>query len=452
MSRVMVIGDIMLDKYWHGSTDRISQEAPVPVVHFENAESRPGGAANVAMNIAGMGAECVLIGIAGMDLDEEEDILGGLLSDAGINHFIWSADSEHTITKIRVISQGQQLIRMDLEQPYKPNDDWIRKVYNKNIDSIDVLVIADYGKGTLTASLLEEIIINAKHKNIPVLVDPTGDDWDRYRNATLIKPNHVEFENSIYKKPYIAMANLNIDSLLVTHGAQGMNLHRNGQTTHIRSDAKEVFDVTGAGDTVIAALAVSMAEGHPIPEAAQFASVCAGIVVGKVGTATTTAYDLIKFADRMDIDKNMLVEVVCECHKNGEIVVFTNGCFDILHPGHIRLLEEAKKLGDRLIVAVNSDDSVRRLKGTGRPVNALAKRVELLAALKAVDWVIPFEANTPEDLIVQLSPDILVKGNDYRDKEIAGAKHVDMSGGKIVLIDMVDGESTTNLIEKINMG
>lgn len=461
-AKILVVGDVMLDQYWSGAARRISPEAPVPVVKVNKDEVRAGGAANVAMNIAALGAQVALIGTIGEDAFGEQ--LTDVVIEAGVKP-CWVASDSGTICKLRVLSHHQQLIRMDFENAIAAETALeIANQVAERIADYDLLVISDYAKGTLQS--VEAIIAHAKQADVPVMVDPKGLDFSRYQGATLIKPNQLEFEQivgacddaaELVARAENLIRELSLEALLVTRSENGMALVENDKKPFLlKSQAQEVFDVTGAGDTVMATLATAFASGLDLKQSVQLANEAASIVVRKVGTSTVTKAELdeqLNAAMRhqgyasMSVDEvKALVEIAQE---KGEKVVMTNGCFDLLHSGHVRYLNEAAKQGQRLIVAVNSDDSVKRLKGETRPIVPLESRMELLSALSCVDWVVPFNEDTPENLICYIKPDVLVKGGDYRPEEIAGSKCVWESGGEVAVLSFWEGYSTTKLVEKI---
>jgi D-beta-D-heptose 7-phosphate kinase/D-beta-D-heptose 1-phosphate adenosyltransferase len=461
-ARVLVAGDVMLDRYWYGSASRISPEAPVPVVHVGRTEERPGGAGNVAVNIAALGAQATLIGLTGVD--GSADALQHMLSAAGVRHHLERIAGLTTITKLRVISQNQQLIRLDFEDDIvRRGADSLVASFRRELAGADVVILSDYVKGTLRAT--RALIEAARAAGKPVLVDPKSRDFEAYRGATVLTPNLAEFEavvgacggeREILEKSAALIERLDLDAVLLTRGEHGMTLLRRGiAELHFPTEAREVYDVTGAGDTVIAVLAASLAAGQDLPAAAALANLAAGIVVGKLGTATVSALQLRRAVhERLppgsgDMSREQLLQAVVDARAHGELIVMTNGCFDILHAGHVAYLKEARRLGDRLIVAVNDDDSVRRMKGAGRPINSLARRMAVLAGLGSVDWVVPFGEDTPESLICEVRPDLLVKGGDYRPEDVAGHRCVTARGGQVVILDYLDGYSTTSLIEAI---
>ncbi|WP_348766666.1 bifunctional D-glycero-beta-D-manno-heptose-7-phosphate kinase/D-glycero-beta-D-manno-heptose 1-phosphate adenylyltransferase HldE [uncultured Salinisphaera sp.] len=464
-ARVLVVGDIMLDRYWYGDTGRISPEAPVPVVRIAEEERRLGGAANVALNLARVGAQTRLLGVIGQD--EPADATRSLLEEAGVVADLIASDTHPTIAKLRVMSRNQQLIRLDFEKSFALDGAFDRgglvERYRAALEQVDVVVCSDYGKGTLAD--VDTIIAIAGERNIPVLVDPKGADWQRYAGAHLITPNLHEFEavvgpvgddTALTHEAATLRTRLDIDALLVTRSEKGMSLFAHDGHLHLPAQAQEVFDVTGAGDTVIALMAAGLGAGLALADAAAIANLGAGIVVAKLGTATVTPGELKQAAHsqrngpRGLIDEDALSAIVAERRARGERVVMTNGCFDLLHPGHIAYLEAARALGDYLVVAVNDDASVRRLKGPSRPLNDLDHRMQVLRGLSAVDWVVAFSEDTPERLICRILPDVLVKGGDYTPDQIAGGECVRAAGGEVRVLEFVDGYSTTSIIERMN--
>ncbi len=467
-SKILIVGDVMLDQYWSGKAGRISPEAPVPVVKVADEEMRAGGAANVALNVAALGAQACLLGVLGKgsngDLDEHGHLLDKLMQTAQVKTD-WALSASGTICKLRVLSHHQQLIRMDFENPVpEAPAQALVELVDKHIADYDVLVISDYAKGAL--QYVEQIIEVANRHQTPVLVDPKGQDFSRYKNASLIKPNQSEFEaivgtaqtdEQVIEKAQGLMGALNLDALLVTRSEHGMALVTNKDKPYLlQSKAQEVYDVTGAGDTVMAALATGYASGLSWQGSVHLANQAASVVVRKVGTSTVSKAELddaikadMRHQGYVAPNEDELLELIKLAQKNGEKVVFTNGCFDLLHSGHVRYLNEAAKLGDRLVIAVNSDESVKKLKGDSRPIVQLEGRMELLSALSCVDWVVAFNEETPERLICKLTPDVLVKGGDYKPEEIAGAQCVWDAGGQVEVLSFWDGYSTTRLVDKI---
>ncbi|WP_273826677.1 MULTISPECIES: bifunctional D-glycero-beta-D-manno-heptose-7-phosphate kinase/D-glycero-beta-D-manno-heptose 1-phosphate adenylyltransferase HldE [Providencia] len=459
---VLVVGDVMLDRYWHGPANRISPEAPVPVVKVTMVEERPGGAANVAMNIASLGASSRLVGLTG--IDDAAKALTENLNAVQVRCDFVAIPTHPTITKLRVLSRNQQLIRLDFEEGFDNVDVApVLERIEQALPHIGALVLSDYAKGALTH--VEKMIALANKAGVPVLIDPKGSDFERYRGATLLTPNMSEFEaivgpcktnQDVEEKGMALLNSLELKALLITRSEQGMSLIRRDEAPlHLPTQAQEVFDVTGAGDTVIGVLAASIASGRPLHEACALANAAAGVVVGKLGTSTVSPIELENaIRGRADtgfgvMTESELKQAVANARQRGERVVMTNGCFDILHAGHVSYLANARKLGDRLIVAVNSDASTRRLKGETRPVNPLEQRMIVLGALGAVDWVVAFEEDTPQRLIAEVLPDILVKGGDYRPEDIAGSAEVWAAGGEVKVLNFEDGISTTNIIKNI---
>lgn len=461
---VAVVGDVMLDRYWYGDTARISPEAPVPVVRVGHREQRPGGAANVALNLAALGVATTLVGAIGED--EAGRALADAVAAAGVRtHWVTHARLT-TVTKLRVMSRSQQLIRLDFEEPPA---DFARVVDAEAVarntaavaEEAKVVVLSDYGKGTLTACA--ELVGRLRRRGCDVLVDPKGRDWRRYRGASLLTPNLAELEavvgpcsdeSLLVEQARKLCSTLDLGGILLTRSERGMTLIRaTGEPLHLPTRAREVFDVTGAGDTVIAAFAAGVAAGLEWADAAHWANVAAGIAVGKLGTATVSVAELRQAlqAQRDADDEGVVAEerlaaLLDHARARGERVVMTNGCFDILHSGHVRYLEAASRLGERLVVAVNDDASVKRLKGASRPRNALPDRMRVLAALASVDWVVPFSEDTPQRLIERLQPDVLVKGGDYRVDQVAGYESVLARGGRVEILDYYPGYSTTAIL------
>lgn len=461
-ARVTVVGDVMLDRYWYGGTSRISPEAPVPVVGVTQRDERPGGAANVSLNIAALGVTTSLVGVVGSD--DAAGTLKTALSAVEVQCDFQESRDRPTISKLRVISQNQQLLRLDFEEKFGIRDvDQFPAKIKQHLTQSGALVLSDYGKGALQEP--QKLISLAKAARIPVLVDPKGTDFSKYRGATLITPNMKEFEavvgpceseQELVIRGVELLRSLKLEALLITRSEQGMTLLRDGKPElHLPARAREVYDVTGAGDTVISVIAASLAAGAELPQAVAMANIAAGLVVGKLGTATVSVPELRRAVQRDQgsergvVSEEQLLMVMEDARAHGEKVVFTNGCFDIIHAGHVGYLEEAGKLGDRLIVAVNSDDSVARLKGPGRPINPLERRMAVLAGLESVDWVVSFSEDTPEKLLNKVKPDVLVKGGDYQVDEIVGAEMVKAAGGEVKVLSFIDELSTTAIVDKI---
>lgn len=461
-AKLLVIGDVMLDRYWHGDASRVSPEAPVPVVKVGNREDRPGGAGNVALNIAALGSAATLVGIIGNDETGAE--LRSRLQAAGVYCEFLESQHKPTITKLRVISQHQQLIRLDFEQLFDQADvgDLYSRVEGALAES-QVMVLSDYAKGALQD--IPKLIDLARQRDMPIIADPKGTEFSKYQGATLITPNLSEFEavvghcaheEDLVNKGLQLVRDLNLQAMLITRGEHGMTLIRpDSPELHLPARAQEVFDVTGAGDTVISVLASALAAGDSLADATALANLAAGLVVGKLGTAAISGPELRRAilaeqgSGRGVMTSEQLKIAVQDAKEHGENIVFTNGCFDIIHAGHVGYLSEARKLGDRLIVAINDDESVKRLKGAGRPINPVDRRAAVLAGLEAVDWVVSFAEDTPEKLLEELQPDILVKGGDYTIDQVVGGKYVESYGGKVKALEFLDDCSTSAIVEKM---
>jgi D-beta-D-heptose 7-phosphate kinase/D-beta-D-heptose 1-phosphate adenosyltransferase len=460
-ARVVVAGDIMLDRYLFGATSRISPEAPVPVVHVRESNDRPGGAANVAVNLAALGVETTLLGFVGKD--EDAVTLQSLLEQKNIRcRFSESADWP-TITKTRVLSRSQQLIRLDREEPCGDSGATLATILESVLSAADVVVLSDYGKGALND--VARLVEACRQAKVPVFIDPKGTDFKKYRGASLITPNQGEFEavagpcksdNKLVAEGEKMLRDLSLDALLITRSEKGMLLIQNGaDPVFLSTQAREVYDVTGAGDTVIATIAAAIASKESLQSAAILANLAAGIVVRKIGVASVSPAELDAAARPQNLsDSGVVTELellalVDAARSRGERIVMTNGCFDILHPGHVAYLKEAASLGDRLIVAVNDNDSVSRLKGDSRPINDLPDRMAVLSGLASVDWVVPFTEDTPKRLIQSVMPDILAKGGDYQPEDVAGGRDVLANGGQVRILAFRDGHSSSRIIEKL---
>lgn len=458
---VMVVGDVMLDRYWNGTTSRISPEAPVPVVRVAGSEDRAGGAANVAANAVAVGARAVLVGLVGDDADG--DVLEACCARAGIETHLQRA-APRTTVKLRVVAQHQQLLRLDFEQPPEGETLQLTPTLAALLADVGALVLSDYAKGALADP---QLWINlARRAGKPVVVDPKSREFARYAGATLITPNSAEFEAvvghcrddaDLVARGAALCREHAFGAVLVTRGERGMSLvSADTAPLHLKAQARDVYDVTGAGDTVCAIVASALAAGSDVATATHLANIAAGLVVGKLGTAVISNEELLAAVyPRRHCpvqDEAALLAEVAAARRRGERIVMTNGCFDIVHAGHVRYLEQAAELGDRLLVAVNTDESVRRLKGPSRPVNALAQRLEVLGGLRAVDWVVPFAEDTPQRLIAAVAPDVLVKGGDYRIGDIVGADTVLARGGEVLTLPYHDGLSTTRIIDAARSG
>ncbi|NVK72700.1 MAG: bifunctional D-glycero-beta-D-manno-heptose-7-phosphate kinase/D-glycero-beta-D-manno-heptose 1-phosphate adenylyltransferase HldE [Oceanospirillaceae bacterium] len=463
---ILVVGDVMLDRYWHGGTSRISPEAPVQVVKVSAIEDRPGGAANVALGLAKLGVPVTLVGVVGND--ENADVLARCLEESGVTCRLVCSETLPTITKLRVMSRHQQLIRLDFEEREDSlsQNDALAKVVEECLPQADAVIFSDYAKGCLAD--VQTLIKLANVAKVPSFVDPKGNDFSIYQGATLVKPNLLEFETIVGKchstqelveKAKALREQFGWNALLVTRGEDGLILLSDDKPPFsLATAAKEVFDVTGAGDTVVAVLTAIYVTSKRFIDAVEYANQAAGYVVGKLGTASISAERLEAIMFQRSHSTNFgvlspkdLLEQIKLAQMNGEKIVFTNGCFDILHPGHIAYMKQAKALGDRLVVAVNTDESVRRLKGEKRPINHLAHRMAVLEGVGAIDWVTWFDEDTPKEIIELLTPDVLVKGGDYTIETIVGADHVLANGGDVKVLTFVDGYSTTAIIEKANL-
>jgi D-beta-D-heptose 7-phosphate kinase/D-beta-D-heptose 1-phosphate adenosyltransferase len=459
---VLTVGDLMLDQYWFGPTTRISPEAPVPVVNVKGTAARAGGAANVAVNLASLGVNTILVGVTGKDAGSQT--LSKLLADHDIETDFVESPTRPTITKLRVLSSNQQVIRLDTEDMFDVRDiQPLSQILERRLPATKVCILSDYGKGTLASA--PEIMSLCRDHNVTVLVDPKGRDFTRYRGASVLTPNFPEFQavvgrvqddEQLVDRGQALCAELDLGALVVTLGERGMVVIRDEQPPlFLSARVREVFDVTGAGDTVIATIAAALAAGSSLDEAATLANLAAGLVVRKIGVATVTPSELRLalhehgLGGRGMLDRIDAPVIADEARLRGERIVMTNGCFDILHTGHVAYLEEAKNLGDRLIVAVNDDASVTRLKGEGRPINPLEDRMAVLAGLAAVDWVVSFSEDTPADIVSEILPDVLVKGGDYTPDSVAGGDIVQANGGTVEILTFQPGRSTSAMIDAI---
>ncbi|HVS08387.1 MAG TPA: D-glycero-beta-D-manno-heptose-7-phosphate kinase [Planctomycetota bacterium] len=467
--RILVLGDLILDRYITGDVERISPEAPIPVLSARSSEERLGGAGNVSANLRAMEAEVEVLGVLGDDGRARR--LRGMLEAIGIECGGCLVDPDRPTTeKTRMLSGGQQIVRVDWERT-APIDEALAKRLLTDLAArvrrARAVVVSDYGKGSLTRGVLASAIEAARGAGVPLLVDPKGTDYSRYRGATLITPNRKEAEEALGRRlegldelPEAARELLEVAELsavVITLGAQGMfHMTRQGKSGHVPTVARAVFDVTGAGDTVIAHLALGMAAGLPLEVAVDLANYAAGIVVGKRGAASATRAEMFAALDADGappgggkvIPPDHLDRALAEWRSQGRRVVFTNGCFDILHAGHVEYLRFARSKGDVLLVGVNDDASVCRLKGDGRPVNPLADRMAVLAALEMVDGVTPFSEDTPARIIERVTPNVLVKGEDWREKGVVGREWVESHGGEVHLAPLVPGRSTSGILER----
>ena len=467
--RVLVAGDIMLDRYIWGEVDRISPEAPVPVVRASHRSEQPGGAANVAMNIAGLGAQATLFGFRGDDADGAA--LEACLSRSGVQSAMTPVPAHPTTCKLRILGGRQQMLRLDTEQTagYPSGAHGaLLPALEAALDTAHALVLSDYAKGVCTEDFCRQAIAAARRRGIPVLVDPKQKDFSRYRGATAICPNLSELSaatgvpsnnlDSLLSAGQTLVPSLDLACLVATMSDKGIAVLREGSRFIAPAVARQVFDVSGAGDTAIATLALAVASGLTMETAVQLANVAAGIVVGKVGTVPVARDELLtSLMPEIELHAQEKVLSLDELRvrssawrAEGQSVVFTNGCFDLLHIGHITLLEDARREGDRLVVGINSDASVSALKGPTRPIVAERERARILAALAAVDAVVVFAEPTPIRVIEALRPDVIVKGGDYTEDSIVGAKEVRSWGGRVKIVPLVEGFSTTRLIARAN--
>ena len=469
-ARVLVLGDVMLDRFVYGTVERISPEAPIPVLSVERSADMPGGAANVARNLAALGGRAILLGVVGDD-EAAEDLRAQLAASPAIEARLISDASRPTSVKSRYVAEGQQIMRADRESRRPLSAAAERRVLDAlaaALPEVQVVVLSDYAKGVLSDSVTRAAIDLARGSGKTVLVDPKSADLARYRGATVLTPNRLELQRAcgqdcLTDEQVIAGARRYLDGgiaevMVVTRGKDGLSvIPAQGAAVHLPAAARQVFDVSGAGDTVMATLALGLAAGADTVEAAAVANVAAGIVVGKRGTATVTAGEIMAtfrpLDGHADPQKIFGLESVLELtrgwREQGLKVAFTNGCFDLLHPGHVSLLDQARRSADRLIVGLNADLSIRRLKGPSRPVQSEVARATVLAAIKSVDAVVIFEEDTPLELIRVLEPDVLVKGADYALENVVGADLVLERGGKVVLAELLTGHSTTGTVKRV---
>jgi D-beta-D-heptose 7-phosphate kinase/D-beta-D-heptose 1-phosphate adenosyltransferase len=462
---ILVVGDLMIDEYLWGKCNRISPEAPVQVVDIHNESTLLGGAGNVINNLVTYGADVDVASVIGDDTiaDELIDMLNKLSIDS---KYIIKDSNRKTSKKSRIVATSQQIIRFDKESKNSidtSSEDKLYELIKNDIKKYNIILLSDYGKGVLTDTLIQSIIFLAKENDIKVLVDPKGSDFAKYKGAYLLTPNkkeasiatgiEIDSDETLLQAIKNLKDDVSLDYSIITLSEDGVAIYKD-DITKIPTQAKEVFDVTGAGDTVLASLGFALANNLDIYESAKFANYAAAVVVGKVGSATATLDEVDEYISsihKSSSDSHLKslnqIEKISQKYKNsGKKVVFTNGCFDILHIGHVKYLEVAKSFGDILILGLNSDESVKRLKGPTRPINNEYDRAYILAALECVDYVVTFEDDTPYELIKAVKPNILVKGGDYEGKEVVGSDIAD----ELRLVDFVDGKSTTNIIRKIN--
>jgi rfaE bifunctional protein, domain I/rfaE bifunctional protein, domain II len=460
-NKILIVGDAILDVYYLGKVDRVSPEAPVPVVQVQKTIKMLGGAANVANNIGKLNGSASLIGFSGKDMNCK--ILQDILDENNISHLLIETQCP-TITKIRVVSGVQQIVRVDFEEKITTTEELeeLKIHYLENdFQDCDVVILSDYGKGFVTEKFSRHIIDKANINNKPIIIDPKGKDWEKYRNATIVTPNvkelsevvgcYLENEDAIIEKAGLEIkAKYNFQNLLVTRSEKGMTFFTNDSIEHIRTTATEVFDVSGAGDTVVATLARALASGYSWIDGVKLANKAAGIVVSKIGTEPITYRELENSIEEFReenkiIETDQIESLIGKLKSKNKKIVFTNGCFDIIHKGHIKYLQEARKQGDILVVGLNSDNSVKRLKGPERPIKNQEERAVIMSALEMVDYVSVFDEDTPIDLIQKIVPDVLVKGGDYKVEEVIGREYAKST----IIIPFVNGYSTTSTIDKI---
>lgn len=479
---VTVIGDIMLDEYVLGEVERISPEAPVPVLRVGGEQKVLGAAANVAANIAALGGRARLVGVIGDDLAGRQVV--EMLDQSGLIAPCMVVTRTHpTITKTRIMSGQHQIVRVDRETVSAFPDPVVEGLYaevDAAIEACNVVVLSDYGKGVLSDAIIARAIMAARAMGKPVIVDPKRPNLSAYKGASYITPNRKELSNATglpcnTDEEAVAAASLGIEqsgaAILLTRSEQGMSLYRHGlDPIHLATEAREVFDVSGAGDTVVATVALSLASGLPIEQALLTANTAAGVVVGKRGTATCSPEELIsameerarrasehsalETSQRLDGPTPLQAAVRQRrlWEREGLVVGFANGCFDLLHPGHVSLLAQAAGQCDRLVVALNSDASVRRLKGPQRPVQNEQARATVMNSIKGVDMVVLFDEDTPLEIITALQPDVIIKGADYREDQVVGGDVAKARGGRVFLADLVAGQSTTAMVKRANSG
>ena len=466
--RLLLVGDLILDHYVSGEVRRISPEAPIPVLEVKGEEYKLGGVGNVAANVVAMGGHAIVAGVVGDDANGK--VLREKLRAMGIDDACVAVDrGRPTTIKTRHVSQVHQMLRVDRENRAPVSGKVLQEVQRKLVRTLpeaDLVVLSDYAKGALAAPLIESTIREARKRKLRVLVDPKGSDFHRYRGASLVTPNRAEAEAAsgieIDEEIDLARAGkklireFDLEAAVITLGKEGIfYVTREGEELHIPTEARAVFDVTGAGDTVIAHLGLFLAQGASLDEAVRLANIAAGVVVGKFGTGTVTREELLGHLEGGDrgqgkiLDSENIVRVLAGLRREERRIVFTNGCFDLLHAGHVDYLQKARSYGDCLIVGVNDDASVRRLKGSGRPLQPLGQRMLILAGLQAVSYVVPFSSDTPNELIRQVTPHVLVKGEDWKGRGVAGQDWVESHGGLVVLAKFLPGCSTSGLIQKV---
>jgi len=467
-TRALILGDLMLDEYIWGTVDRISPEAPVQIVEVKRKELRLGGAGNVINNLLTLNCQVDVVSVVGDD-DDGQFLLRRLAERGVHKHGVFSQAGRVTSRKTRVLASNQQIVRIDQEtraEISSASEDRILCYLQASVSSLDVIYLSDYQKGVMTDRLLKEVIAIGREANVPVLVDPKGDAYCKYKGATLLTPNRKEAqqatgilitdEASMLKAGRKLRAELELEALVLTRSEEGMTVFSSDGEINLPTVAREVYDVSGAGDTVLSLFGLGMAQKLPLACSAGLANLAAGIAVGKVGTSTVSIQEILDTvgtqqheSDQKICASSLLQNILAGDRQRGKTIVFTNGCFDLLHVGHVKYLQAARKLGDLLVLGLNSDDSIKRLKGPNRPLIGESERAHILAALDCIDYVVVFDEDTPLELITALRPDVLVKGGDYTPEGVVGREIVESYGGRVELINFVDGKSTTNIINKI---
>ena len=470
---LLVLGDVMLDRYVHGTVRRISPEAPIPVLHAQARRAVPGGAGNVALNAASLGAQAILVGAVGNDADAT-DLEAALTAGGRVSAQLLRVAGRPTTVKTRFVAGGHQLLRLDDETAGdlpEAAEDALLALFAAALPQAQAVVLSDYAKGVLTDRVLAQAIALSRAAGVPVVADPKRADFTAYAGVSVITPNlleleratgqHADSDDHVGAAGLMALAHAQADAVLVKRSEKGLTLVRTGQAPlHLPTRALEVADVSGAGDTLVTAFALMLGAGASMHDAAALANVAAGIVVGKHGTACVTAAELTEALHRKDLldiddkvhDLDGALQIIAGWRARGLRVGFTNGCFDLIHPGHVRLLRLARAKCDRLVVALNSDTSVQRLKGPDRPVQSEAARATVMASMQSADLVVVFEDDTPDRLIRAIRPEVLIKGADYTIDQVVGADFVQAHGGEVVLIPLAEGHSTTSTIRRINAG
>jgi D-beta-D-heptose 7-phosphate kinase/D-beta-D-heptose 1-phosphate adenosyltransferase len=458
----------MLDEYVWGAVDRISPEAPVQVVEVKRKELRLGGAGNVINNLLTLNCQVDVVSVVGDD-DDGQFLLRRLTERGVMQHGVFSQPGRVTSRKTRVLASNQQIVRIDQETRNEisvESEERILTHVRDSVSSLDVIYLSDYQKGVMTDRLLREVIAIGRNAKVPVLIDPKGEDYSKYRGATLLTPNRKEAqlatgltitdEDSLLAVGRKLRETLELDALVLTRSEEGMTVFSSDGEIHLPTVAREVYDVSGAGDTVLSLFGLGMAQKLPLGCSAGLANLAAGIVVGKVGTSTVSAQEILDTvgsqqheSDQKIRTSSLLQNILAGDRHKGKTIVFTNGCFDLLHVGHVKYLQAARQLGDLLVLGLNSDASIKRLKGPSRPLIGQEERAHILAALDCIDYVVVFDEDTPLEVITALRPDILVKGGDYTPEGVVGRELVESYGGRVELINFVDGKSTTNIINKI---